>query len=111
MARPDPFEVEIVDAYEAGKLKSVASKAELDRLKAAARATALKDRRVNIRLSAGDLQDIQVKALAEGLPYQTLIASILHKYVTGRLEEREPGGASAAAKPKTSGRRSTRSDA
>jgi predicted DNA binding CopG/RHH family protein len=111
MARPDPFEVEIVDAYEAGKLKSVASKAELDRLKSAARATALKDRRVNIRLSAGDLQDIQVKALAEGLPYQTLIASILHKYVTGRLEEREPGGSSTAAKPKTLGRRSRRSDA
>jgi hypothetical protein len=46
------------------KLKSVASKAELNRLKAAARATAIKDRRVNIRLSSGDLQDIQAKAPA-----------------------------------------------
>lgn len=85
-----PFEVKISEAYETGTLKSYASKAELERLKAAARATAIKDRRVNIRLSAGDLQDIQVKALAEGMPYQTLIASILHKYVTGRLEERKP---------------------
>ncbi|MCZ7560367.1 MAG: hypothetical protein M5U30_10180 [Burkholderiaceae bacterium] len=85
MTQPDPFDVEILEAYEAGKLKSVASRTEIARLKAAARATAIKDRRVNIRLSAGDLQDIQVRALAEGMPYQTLIASILHKYVAGRL--------------------------
>jgi hypothetical protein len=52
------------------------------------RATAIKDRRINIRLSSGDLSDIQVKALEEGVPYQTLIASVLHKYVTGRLSER-----------------------
>jgi hypothetical protein len=53
------------------------------------RATAVEDRRVNIRLSSGDLQDIQVKALKQGLPPQTLIASVLRKYVTGRLQERE----------------------
>ena len=47
-----------------------------------------RDKRVNIRLSSGDLQDIQVKALEQGMPYQTLIASVLHKYVTGRLAER-----------------------
>jgi predicted DNA binding CopG/RHH family protein len=111
MTQPDPFEVEIIEAYESGKLKSVASKTELNRLKAAARATAIKDRRVNIRLSAGDLQDIQVKALAEGLPYQTLIASILHKYVTGRLEERKLGGSRSAPKAKTPSRRTTPSDA
>jgi len=66
----------------------LATKAELAKFKAAARATALKDKRVNIRLSSGDLQDIQVKALEQGMPYQTLIASVLHKYVTGRLAER-----------------------
>jgi hypothetical protein len=43
---------------------------------------------VNIRLSALDLLDIQAKALEEGLPYQTLIASVLHKYVTGKLSEK-----------------------
>ena len=66
----------------------MATKREFARFKAAARATAIKDRRVNIRLSSGDLSDIQVKALEEGVPYQTLIASVLHKYVTGRLTER-----------------------
>ena len=89
MPKTDRYEAELVSAFEKGTLKSVATKAELTKLRAAARATAIKDRRVNIRLSSGDLQDIQVKALEEGLPYQTLIASVLHKYVTGRLEERE----------------------
>ena len=111
MTQPDPFEAEIIEAYESGRLRSVASKTELTRLRAAARATAIKDRRVNIRLSAGDLQDIQVKALEEGMPYQTLIASILHKYVTGRLEERKPSRSTAAPKAKATGRRTTRSDA
>lgn len=88
MPKIDAYEREVVGAYEKGKLTSVATKAELARLKAAARATAIKDRRVNIRLSSGDLSDIQARALEEGVPYQTLIASVLHKYVTGRLAER-----------------------
>ncbi|PTR10709.1 putative DNA binding CopG/RHH family protein [Nitrosospira sp. Nsp5] len=88
MPKIDAYEQEVLGAFEKGKLKSVATKAELAKLKAAARATAIKDRRVNIRLSSGDLSDIQVKALKEGIPYQTLIASVLHKYVTGRLAER-----------------------
>lgn len=88
MPKIDVYEQEVLDVFEKGKLKSVATKAELARFKAAARATAIKDRRVNIRLSSGDLSDIQVKALEEGIPYQTLIASVLHKYVTGRLAER-----------------------
>jgi predicted DNA binding CopG/RHH family protein len=88
MSTLDDYENEVLDAYEKGKLRSVATKAELARFKAAARATAIKDRRVNIRLSSIDLNDIQVKALEEGIPYQTLIASVLHKYVTGRLAEK-----------------------
>ena len=91
MPKTDVFEKDILSAYEDGRLKSVATRAELAKFKSAARATAIKDRRVNIRLSTGDLQDIQAKALKEGLPYQTLIASVLHKYVTGRLSEREIG--------------------
>jgi len=83
----DIKEEEILSAFEKGQLKSVATKSELAKFKAVARATAIKDRRVNIRLSSGDLNDIQVKALEEGIPYQTLIASVLHKYVTGRLAE------------------------
>lgn len=87
MPKIDAYEQEVLGAFEKGKLKSVATKAELAKLKTAARATGIKDRRVNIRLSSGDLSDIQVKALKEGIPYQTLIASVLHKYVTGRLAE------------------------
>jgi predicted DNA binding CopG/RHH family protein len=84
----DAYEREVLTAYEAGELASVASKDELEKLRAAARATATKDRRVNIRLTSADVRDIQALALREGIPYQTLIASILHKYVTGRLVER-----------------------
>lgn len=89
MPKTDQYEDGLLAAFEKGALESVATKAELSKFKAVARATAIKDRRVNIRLSQGDLQDIQVKALEEGLPYQTLIASVLHKYVTGRFAERE----------------------
>lgn len=88
MSKVDAYELEVLRGFEKGKLKSVATKSELERLKAAARATAIKDRRVNIRLSSIDLKDIQTRALEEGIPYQTLIASVLHKYVTGRLAEK-----------------------
>ncbi len=84
----DAYEEEVLEAYESGKLLPVATKAELESMRDAARATAIKDQRINIRLSAGDLRDIQAKALQEGMPYQTLIASVLHKYVTGRFAEK-----------------------
>lgn len=84
----DDSELEILQAFEQGQLKSVATKTELARFKSAARATTLKDRRVNILLASGDLRDIQIKALEEGIPYQTLIANILHKYITGKLADR-----------------------
>ena len=83
----DAYETYILEAFDSGKMRSVATKAELAKFRDAARATAIKDRRVNIRLSSGDLADIQVRALEEGMPYQTLIASVMHKYVTGRLVE------------------------
>ena len=111
MPETDPYETELLAAFESGSLKSVATKSELAKLKAAARATAIKDRRVNIRLSSGDLQDIQVKALEEGLPYQTLIASVLHKYVTGRLEEREGRSSAPIPSQKVISRRARKADA
>jgi predicted DNA binding CopG/RHH family protein len=103
MPKTDAFETELLGAYDKGAMQSIATKSELAKFKAAARATAIKDKRVNIRLSSGDLQDIQVKALEEGLPYQTLIASVLHKYVTGRLAERGDAdvGASKSPSPRT----------
>ncbi len=47
-----------------------------------------KDRRVNIRISSRDLEGIRERALEEGIPYQTLIAAVLHKYLSGRLVDR-----------------------
>ena len=99
MSKLDPYELEVLEAYEAGKLKPIANKAELQRMRSAARATAIKDKRVNIRLSAIDLLDIQAKALAEGMPYQTLITSVLHKYVAGKFTEKAPAAASATRRP------------
>lgn len=63
MPNVDTYEREVLTAFEKGKLKSLATKAELEKFKAAARATAVKDRRVNIRLSSIDLNDIQVRRL------------------------------------------------
>jgi len=99
MSKLDPYEQEVLEAYESGKLKPIASKAELLRMRAAARATAIKDKRVNIRVSSADLLDIQAKALAEGMPYQTLIASVLHKYAAGKLSEKEPSAVGARRRP------------
>lgn len=84
-------EIEILKSFEAGEWRPVRrKKAELERYQEYARATFKKDRRVNIRISSKDLEALQKRALAEGIPYQTLIASILHKYVAGRLAERAP---------------------
>jgi predicted DNA binding CopG/RHH family protein len=98
MSKVDAYELEVLTSFEKGALKSVATKAELAKFKAAARATAVKDRRVNIRLSLIDLGDIQVRALEEGVPYQTLIASVLHRYVSGRLVEKRQAVARRSTK-------------
>jgi len=51
--------------------------------------TLTKDQRMNIRITKNDLDSIKLKALEEGLPYQTLVASIIHKYLTGKLTEKQ----------------------
>ncbi len=84
MAKLNPEERELLRSVERGEWRT-AGKAMVKRSVRAARHTLRKDRRVNIRLSRTDLEGIQVKAVEEGLPYQTLIASVLHKYVTGSL--------------------------
>jgi len=81
-------EKEILDAYESEKLSAVADATELMvRHVQYAAATFKKDARINIRLSSKDLRGLQRKALSEGIPYQTLVSSVLHKYVEGRLSE------------------------
>lgn len=89
MKKIDAYEEEILNAYEKGELKSILpSKEKLAKFKAAATATFIKDKRINIRISSPDLMDIQARALEEGIPYQTFIASVLHKYASGRLIEK-----------------------
>jgi predicted DNA binding CopG/RHH family protein len=84
----DADEKQLLDSVERGEWKSTGgSKRERARYSRSARATFRKDRRLNIRLSSKDLEAIQKRALAEGLPYQTLISSLLHKYASGRLKE------------------------
>jgi predicted DNA binding CopG/RHH family protein len=82
MPKIDEYELEVPSAFEKGQLKSVATKAELAKLKAAARATAIKDRRVNIRLSSGDLNDIQVKALEEGAALEVFAVYVVALHIT-----------------------------
>lgn len=89
MKKLDKFEADILADYEQGELKSTSpKKSDLAKFKAAASATFIKDKRINIRLSSPDLMDIQARALEEGIPYQTFIASVLHKYASGRLVEK-----------------------
>jgi predicted DNA binding CopG/RHH family protein len=83
----DADEKQLLESVERGEWKSTGGKRERTRYSRYAKATFRKDRRLNIRLSSKDLEAIQKRALAEGLPYQTLIASLLHKYATGRLRE------------------------
>ena len=54
----------------------------------AAKNTLKKDKRINLRLTQKDYHDIQIKAVEEGIPYQTLISSIVHKYLNGTLAQR-----------------------
>lgn len=91
MPKLDKEEREILEAFERGELKSIPHKAaELKRHKEYAAATFKKDSRINIRLARRDLDTLQKRALIEGIPYQTLIASVLHKFADGRLIEKMP---------------------
>ena len=88
MSKLSNEEREVLEAFEKGKLKRSKKAANTQkRHQEYAEAMFKKDARINIRLSSKDLRGLQKRALAEGIPYQTLIASILHKYVEGRLSE------------------------
>lgn len=83
----DPSEEQLLSDVESGAMHSVATGELLSQLQDAARRTGSKDQRINIRLSSADLQGLRTRALQEGIPYQTLISSVLHKYVSGALRE------------------------
>ncbi len=93
MAKLDKEERDLLRTVEAEEWQPVRDrKRQMARYSEYAKATFRKDRRINIRISTKDLEALQNRALEEGIPYQTLVSSVLHKYVSGRLEDR---GASA----------------
>lgn len=81
----DKEEQEILEAYESGEFQSDLTPERKAFIEESATQTFKKDKRINIRISGRDLAAIQRRALEEGMPYQTLVASILHKYVSGSL--------------------------
>jgi predicted DNA binding CopG/RHH family protein len=86
----DDEEKDILESYERGEWVPVKNpKKEIERLKRYAKNTLQKDKRINIRMTSKDLDQVQVIATQEGIPYQTLVSSIIHKYVSGYLIERK----------------------
>ena len=84
----DDEERDLIESVERGEWKSVKNlKEEIEKHRQYARNTLRKDSRVNIRISSRDLEALQAKAVEDGMPYQTLMASVLHRYVSGRLRE------------------------
>ena len=88
----DKEEQSILDAYEKGKIKAISpSKKEIYNVKAIAKTTFRKNRRITISLYDHDYQGIQKRAVEKGIPYQTLISGMIHQYVEGELVERKTG--------------------
>ena len=82
----DKEEQDILNSFERGEWKPAANRRhEIGRHVTYARNTLAKDRRVNIRISSKDLEELQAIAVEDGMPYQTLMASVLHRFAAGRL--------------------------
>jgi predicted DNA binding CopG/RHH family protein len=84
-AKLDKDGTQLLKAYEADEFESVLAPAQKKQIQEAAMHTFKKDKRINMRISSRDLNTIQKRALVESIPYQTLVSSILHKYVPGNL--------------------------
>lgn len=80
-------EKQLLKAVEAEEFESVLTKKRRAELVSLADNTTRKDKRINIRISNRDLMAIQLKASKEGIPYQTLVSSIIHKYISGSLQD------------------------
>jgi predicted DNA binding CopG/RHH family protein len=86
----DKFEKNLEDSISKGEWKSVLNlSAEKKRLTKVAKSTIKKNKTMNIRVNEADLNSLKARALEEGIPYQTLVTSILHKYVSGKLIEKQ----------------------
>jgi len=85
----DKEERDILDSFERGEWRSVKNlKQEIQKHQEYARQTLKKDKRVNIRIPSRDLDELQIGTIEDGIPYQTLISSILHRFIAGRLVEK-----------------------
>ncbi len=85
----DQEEKDLMESIEREEWRSVKNiKQEKEKAIAAARNTLKKDKRINLRLTQKDYRQIQIRAIEEGIPYQTLISSIVHKYLNGSLAPR-----------------------
>jgi predicted DNA binding CopG/RHH family protein len=85
----DQEERELLEAVESGVLGSIATPDLLNQLRESAKITGQKDQRINIRLSGTDLEALRVRALRLGMPYQTLISSVLHRYISGEISDEQ----------------------
>ena len=90
----DKEEQELLDSVERGEWTSVKDlKGEIEKHQAYAQNTLKKNRRVNIRVSSKDLEELQAIAVTDGIPYQTLMSSVLHRFVNGTLVDKRAGRA------------------
>jgi predicted DNA binding CopG/RHH family protein len=80
-------EQELLDSVESGEYESTLTDSRRKELEAAAAHSFKKDKRINIRISNRDLIAVQSRASEEGIPYQTLVSSIIHKYISGSLRD------------------------
>jgi predicted DNA binding CopG/RHH family protein len=84
----DKEEKELIESLERGEWREARTATEQKkRARSYADATIKKDKRMNVRISERDLKNLKIRALEEGLPYQTLVSMVLHKFVSGRLKE------------------------
>jgi predicted DNA binding CopG/RHH family protein len=83
----NPEDQELLEAFEAGNFQSDLKDERRNQLAKMAEETIKKDKRINIRISSRDLEALQRRAIEEGLPYQSLVSSVLHKYVSGGLKD------------------------
>ena len=82
----DAKESALIKAFERRDFRiKTATAADKDKARRAATATLKRDKRMNVRMSSLDMIELQTKAAKLGMPYQTLVASVLHRYLTGRL--------------------------
>ena len=96
----DAYEKELLELDESGEISlDQSDETEKSALMSAARETLQKDKRINIRMSGRDLLSLKRKANRFGMPYQTLITSILHQYVSGDLKPTQVEEAQSKYRP------------